>query len=146
MPRLASIQRIVKRVARRPETLRFAGLAWLGAPLIEVMLRAAGLRQTLSWIEGATPPPHGRRRSALDIDEAGGLVERAFDLHPLLRGKCLERSLVQYALHRIDGTPARFVIGVARGDDNLDAHAWVSGPGSSDEQRHHTILQSEQAA
>ncbi|MEZ4300274.1 MAG: lasso peptide biosynthesis B2 protein [Polyangiaceae bacterium] len=60
------------------------------------------------------------------------LVAVAYRAH-LLRGTCRPRSLVQYLLHRRDGTPARFVVGVRRpaandgGPSRIEAHAWVEG-------------------
>ncbi len=80
----------------------------------------------------------------------------------------MSRALVQYCLHKRDGTAARFVIGVRRGQGPLgtpqnpgpsgatslplDAHAWVEAfsanqeaNGSADEQlRYQPVLSSEQ--
>src|SRR5262249_10530870 len=110
---------------QRSEARRFAARAWLGAPLIRASLSAAGLKRTLRLIEGL-PGPRRPRRSPVDPTEGRALVEGAFR-HHFIGGACLPQALLQLALHRRDGVPARLVVGISRPGDGraLDAHAWV---------------------
>lgn len=114
--------------AARPEARRFALRAWLGAPVVRASLSVAGLARTLRWVE-AVPAPAVRRPGAVGIDEGEALVRAVFRRH-FVGGECLPQSLVQYLLHRRDGLPVRFVVGVQRRGARrvLDAHAWVEGP------------------
>jgi len=112
-------------VALRPEARDFAARAWLGAPVVELSLAVAGLRRTLGWIE-AFPVSAEPRHEAVSVKEGERLVRGAYKAH-IFGGRCLSRSLVQYLLHRRDGTSARFVVGVRRPESTLDAHAWVEG-------------------
>ena len=115
----------------RPEARRFLALAWLGAPAVELALRTAGLRRTLGWIEEHAPARS--RTGAVTLEEGAWLVRSAWRRHPLLRGRCLPQSVRQYHLHRRDGTPARLVVGVRRGDAKvLEAHAWVQRPDAAE--------------
>ncbi len=102
--------------------------AWLAAPWVELALSGAGLETTLRWVERGAPG----RGLGLGLAEGERAVALAFRAHPWFRGRCLSRALVQYWLHRRDGTPARFVIGVRRQEGELDAHAWVEAPGASE--------------
>lgn len=118
----------------------FLARAWAAIPLVEVSLRALGYRRTLGWIE-RVPPSRARGGPSVLLGER--LVGAAYRAYPLA-GTCLPRSLVQYLLHRRDGTKARFVIGVRRpdrdkntddsnepNDPRIEAHAWVeSGDGT----------------
>lgn len=118
---------------------RFALYAWLGAPVVEGLLATYGLGRTLQWLE-RTAPANGTTAedAAAAPDKVGPtrgalLVDQAYRFH-LLRGECLPRSLLQYWLHRRQGTPVRFIVGIrhaAGGDAGpqgaLEAHAWVEG-------------------
>ena len=110
--------------AQRPEARRFAAVAWLAAPTIELSLRWLGLQRTLAWIEAS--PPRTPRPRRVSLEEGERLVEGVYRAH-VVDGKCLPRSLLRYWLHRREGSPARFVMGVRRGPDQLMAHAWVEG-------------------
>jgi Transglutaminase-like superfamily len=132
---LPSLMRAARRfAASRPEARRFAARAWLCAPPVQASLALVGLRPTLRWIEaagrGSTPE---RSATAVGVTEGSALVSGAFRAH-VVGGECLPRSLVQYLLHRLDGQPVRFVVGVKRSSGpagpagvraTLDAHAWV---------------------
>lgn len=109
--------------------VRFGAVAWALAPMVEASLGAVGLKRTIGWLERLTARG-GRGPEAVDLDLGERVVRRAFRAHIGLRGLCLERALVQWAAHRLEGTPARFVIGLrdgARhtGEDGVQAHAWV---------------------
>lgn len=118
----------------------FLARAWAAIPVVEASLRVLGYARTLGWIE-ALPP--ARRPGGPSVLLGERLVGAAYRAHPLA-GTCLPRSLVQYLLHRRDGTPARFVVGVRRPDHppatppsndrrdpRIEAHAWVEGPASA---------------
>ena len=101
---------------------RFVGLAWAGSPLVELTLKLAGLDRTVQLIEQLTDlrrgGPRGRRGPAINLAEGTRLVGLAFRAQPLLRGGCLERSLVQYGLHRLEqagGCLARKLRGAVTG-------------------------------
>jgi hypothetical protein len=93
--------------------------AWVGIFAVEASLRVVGYRRTLRWIE-RVPPRRGAAgvraaspRTSVSLGER--LVRKAYLGHAL-PGGCLPRSLVQYLLHRRDGTSARLVVGVRRPD------------------------------
>lgn len=109
----------------------FLARAWGVIPVVEGSLRVLGYRRTLRWIEAI---PARRRGGGASVELGERLVRQAYRAHAF-EGGCLPRSLVQYLLHRRDGTAARFVVGVRRpaeeGPANerpgrgIEAHAWV---------------------
>lgn len=119
----------------------FLARAWAAIPIVEVSLRVLGYQRTLGWIERV---PSGRSGGKTSLILGERLVAAAYRAHPT-RGDCLPRSLVQYLLHRRDGTGARFVIGVRRpgrdvplaandpGGARIEAHAWVEGAAGAPE-------------
>ncbi len=58
----------------------------------------------------------------------GRIVDRVLR-HPLLGSRCLERSLVLYALLREGGARAELVVGLPVEAEEPDAHAWVEVDG-----------------
>ncbi len=147
---LSHLRRLLQKLAAsRSEQRRFAATAWLAAPLVELSLAAWGLERTLRWIEAVPRASRARPRS-LGPDEARRLVDGIYRYH-LLRGACLSRSLLQYALHRRDGTAARLVVGVRRavsnssGQGSLEAHAWVEGPSAQRERAGYAALLSRES-
>jgi hypothetical protein len=65
-------------------------------------------------------PPHGLPPSA------------DFGIHAVLRrlpATCLERAVVLQRWRTAQGDPREIVIGVLRGEDEFQAHAWVEGEG-----------------
>jgi hypothetical protein len=148
----SSLSRVARLLATadRP-ALAFALQAWALAPVAEAALRTVGVRRTLRAV--AAIPPRSRSGSAVGVADGAGWVARAFRLHLLLPGLCLPRAVVQLALHRRDGVPARLVIGVRRegdADHPLHAHAWVEpigvGAAPAEAERFASILVSEGAA
>jgi hypothetical protein len=109
--------------AAGPAARRFALRAWLGAPVVRASLAVAGLQRTLRWVE-AVPAPASRGAGVVGVEEGEALVRAVFRRH-FVGGECLPQSLVQYLLHRRDGLPVRFVMGVQRDRGAIDAHAWV---------------------
>ena len=115
-----------KLVALTPAERRFLAGAWVLAPVVELSLAAVGLQRTLDGIERLT---RGEGRgSGVGVGRGEELIAAAYGRH-LVRGRCLPRALLQYALHRRLGDHVRLVIGVRPpGQDDLDAHAWVEDP------------------
>jgi len=111
----------------------FLARAWAAIPVVELSLRVLGYKRTVAWIEAVPARRYSARGSSVVLGER--LVRGAYRAH-VFRGGCLPRSLVQYLLHRRDGTGARFVVGVRRPahDPNetrgpgIEAHAWVEPP------------------
>jgi len=100
--------------------------AWLGAPLLRASLAFAGLEATLRWVE-SLPAARGREAARrVGVEEGERLIRGVFRRH-FVGGECLPQSLLQYLLHRRDGLPVRFVVGVRRAGDGdaIAAHAWV---------------------
>ena len=63
------------------------------------------------------------------------------------RAKCLERSMVLWALLRREGIEGRIRFGVKPGKDKLDAHAWVEVAGepvndTADVAKRYAVLES----
>ena len=114
-------------LAQRPEARRFAARAWLGAPAVQLSLALLGLRTTLRWIDRGRimeRASSGALGQEVGVEEGKSLVEGVYRAH-FLEGQCLPRSLLQHWLHVRDGTSSRFVLGVRKADDALEAHAWV---------------------
>lgn len=113
--------------AASPTEIWFSVRAWLLAPMLEAALGAFGVRPVLLSIGRIERQRIARRGSpAVPVAEGALWVDRAYAVH-LVRGRCLPRAALQHALHRMDGTPSRLVIGVRRDGaaSSLDAHAWV---------------------
>jgi hypothetical protein len=115
-----------KLVALTPAERRFLASAWLLAPAVELSLARFGLQRTLDGIERLTARG---KTGGVGVSVARGeeLVAAAYARH-VVRGRCLPRALLQYALHRRLGDHVRLVIGVRPPGDDLDAHAWVEDP------------------
>jgi hypothetical protein len=64
-----------------------------------------------------------RRGVGVGVGDGERLIGGVFRYH-FVGGDCLPQSVLQYLLHRRDGLPVRFVVGVRR-DGQLAAHAWV---------------------
>ncbi|MBN4059025.1 lasso peptide biosynthesis B2 protein [Endomicrobium sp. AH-315-J14] len=122
------VSRFIDTVASsRTEERRFAAMALVLAPAVELSLKFNGLRRTLAWIE---EQPVGESAHRLSVTSGERSVGWAYRLYPWLgnsTGKCLSKALTQFWLHRRAGTPARFVVGVRKEGSTLDAHAWVEG-------------------
>lgn len=122
--------------------LWFSARAWLLAPIVEGALAALGVRPVLRWIGRIEQPGIAARgAAAVPVAEGARWVDRAYAVH-LVRGRCLPRAALQHALHRMDGTPSRLVIGVRRDDaaTSLDAHAWVEDPTTTPDRAFADIL------
>lgn len=125
----------------RPEEWAFAARAWCLAPLIEAMLATRGLKETLQWVERKFPHQQLRRArpTVVTVEEGAGLIGAVYRRH-LVRGRCLPRALLQYALHRRDGVEARLMVGVKKPDGDLAAHAWIETAGSMPSDEYTAVL------
>lgn len=134
-PRAARAAALAALRAAPVASAAFLGRAWAAIFVVETSLRVVGYKRTVAWIEGVPAKPPGRAGAPVALGER--LVRGAYRAH-LFAGSCLPRSLVQYLLHRRDGTPARFVVGVRRAAEparssgaasaagrGIEAHAWV---------------------
>jgi hypothetical protein len=137
MARIAPVAAFRRVLSSSRAELGFAARAWIGAFPVELSLAALGLSPTLRWIEAVSPARDRRRPSALTVADGERAVGRAYRVH-LLRGQCLPRSLLQYLLHRRDGTSVHFIVGVRRRTGeaagsssarSIEAHAWVEPAG-----------------
>lgn len=104
------------------EGARFLARAWGSIVVVEASLRALGYRRTLAWIEAVPARRRGEGAPGTSVALGERLVRQAYRGH-VFQGGCLPRSLVQYLLHRRDGTPARFVVGVRRAAPGAEAPA-----------------------
>ncbi|MBK8252190.1 MAG: lasso peptide biosynthesis B2 protein [Polyangiaceae bacterium] len=112
--------------------------AWALIPVVHGSLRWLGFDKTVRWVERVPARKRllfgGEIKTGVSPELGERLVAMAYRAH-LISGNCLPRSLVQVALHRRDGTPANFVVGVRkvgandRGASRIEAHAWVERPG-----------------
>lgn len=108
------------------DELRYTVRAAALAPGVVALLALRGLDATLTVIDRMPSPSKGATGLAPALAERA--VSRAFRLQPWLDARCLPRALVRYALARLDGEAVRFVVGVRRSDENVEAHAWVEPP------------------
>ncbi|HEY4120234.1 MAG TPA: lasso peptide biosynthesis B2 protein [Byssovorax sp.] len=124
MGRLEALTRDLRRFADLDaERRRFALRAVVGAPLVEAALAAAGLRRTLALIDSL---PRSPRREPVAAGEGARLVAGVYR-HHVVRGACLPRAVLQYALHRLDGAEVALEVGARRIDGVVEAHAWIRG-------------------
>ena len=137
MGALRTARRFVARLQEcRREELWFAARAFCVAPAVELGLATLGLKRVLHLLDRvpARAQPDAR---AVTVEEGARLVDNVYRVH-LVRGACLPRALVQHVLHRRDGVPARFVVGVRRdgdADHGVGAHAWVEEAPPASSQR-----------
>jgi hypothetical protein len=115
LSRLAHV--LADRAARR-----FVVRTCIAAPLVRASLVIAGFDKTRRWI--AAIPLGPAKADAVDLSDGMRLVSCVFRFNPL-GGTCLPQALTQHLVHRLDGTPSRFVVGVRRGELGVEAHAWV---------------------
>jgi hypothetical protein len=95
---------------------RLRGRALRG--LLRVLVRRRDLGRALDLLAGAPP----RRAGAADAARVLEGLRRA----PIT---CLDRALAGYAALRARGEEVRFVIGVRRDGDDVQAHAWLERGG-----------------
>ncbi len=103
-------------------------------PCIDVLLRAAGYRRLLAWIERFTPQA-GSKPSAQDGITRGEALARhaamASGQIPGFNTSCLRQSLLVYSRLRRLGFAPTLQIGIRPIPGTLDAHAWVELDGKA---------------
>ena len=99
-------------------------------PAVRVGLRTLGLRRVQVVLSGRMRPGW--------LAEPDVAVYRARRLARLVRvaaqyvgGTCLARSVVLACLLERQGVPAQLRIGVRKGENGFEAHAWVEAAGMS---------------
>jgi hypothetical protein len=116
------------RLPAREKSLFLAALTLL--PAVRVALRTLGLRP----VQGVL----GRRLRPEAPAEPDGALRRARRTARLVAvagqytgGTCLARSVVLAHLLEGQGIPAQLRIGVRKGENGFEAHAWVEAAGMS---------------
>ena len=106
-------------------TLLMRAVAWF--PAVEVGLRLFPLRRLLELFQwGAHPDAVAANVSP---ERAGRLVEAASRMYPF-GPTCLKKALVLYALLRRRGLKVQLLLGTAKENGELKAHAWVEHDGA----------------
>ena len=113
----------------RPRRLRLAELglltsAWVQLLAVELGVRCLGVRRTASLardVAPSAPAPTTAQWQAENYARWLGVAAR----HHVVRAECLHQSLALHQWLRARGAPSTFVIGVARSEGELQAHAWV---------------------
>ena len=129
------VRRTARRLARRAAEHPLGRASWadrvllveaavcLGAARAAVVLlpfrvlaRGLGVHMAESPVSGA-PPTDGLRRISWAIG--------AISVRSPWRSKCLEQALAAKAMLRRRGVPNTLYLGVARGENGVEAHAWL---------------------
>ena len=97
--------------------------AWLTLAWVDLGIRLLPFRYWRRWLaqDAAVQPSQDREQTGALITAA----ERAAR-HHLLPMNCLRRSLAQQRLLRRRGIPSRLHLGVRKGEEGIEAHAWLS--------------------
>jgi hypothetical protein len=101
--------------------------AWLDLALIRALLALLPFRILRGWAERGTARPRAAGPAAA---RAAALVEAA-GRHHVVAATCLARALVLCRILGRRGLPARLVVGAARTEQGLAAHAWVECEGET---------------
>jgi hypothetical protein len=97
--------------------------------VVEFGLRVLKLKTLLALLQNdRRTEREGCERTPTSPERVGYCVEVASRLHPL-RPTCLKKALVLFALLARRGVKARVVVGTAKSDGKLDAHAWIEHEG-----------------
>jgi hypothetical protein len=104
-------------------------LALLAAlmPVVDLSLRALGVRRTRRWLDRVAGHPIAAAATAARLDDAHRLASLAAfgGRRGLYPNTCLRQALLVQWLLRRQGLPARLRMGALLRDGALDAHAWV---------------------
>ncbi len=106
---------------------RLLAAAWVGLVVARLGLAVLPFR-TLRGLAERGPRP-ASPAGLPDPERAAKLVEAAAR-HHLLGSTCLTRALVLCSLLRRRGHDARLVVGCARPEGRLEAHAWIDCAGT----------------
>jgi len=101
-------------------------VAWLGLAIAPMLVAFLPFRTLLQWAQRGTRRSPDRRDP--EPVRIAALVEAA-GRHHLMITTCLARSLLLCRLLQRRGHPARLVLGAARANGHLEAHAWVESGG-----------------
>jgi hypothetical protein len=97
--------------------------------VVEFGLRVLKLKTLLALLQSDRQADReGCGRAPNNPERAGYCVELVSRLHPL-RPTCLKKALVLFALLARRGVKARVILGTAKSDGKLDAHAWIEHEG-----------------
>lgn len=110
----------------RADRRALVGLACV-LPVVEVSLRLLGVRRTSSWLTRLLRPGAFHAPSTPEMQRAERLAQLAAIAGPRVpvEAHCLSQSLLLQALLRRRGLDAQLQVGVRKGTQGLDAHAWV---------------------
>lgn len=100
--------------------------AWLGLAISPIVMTLVPFRALRKWAEREPRRDGGGHEPG--APRVAELVEAA-GRHHVVATSCLSRSLLLCRLLRRHGHPARLVLGAARTDGRLEAHAWVESGG-----------------
>jgi hypothetical protein len=121
---------------------RFGALPWrekrlllLAAALLpaaSVLLRLLGFRRCRAWMLRNVASSGQRQNATLDPNDwakAASIARLVEWAARVTRSSCLPRSLVTWRLVRGQGLACELRIGVRKGGDQVQAHAWVEMDG-----------------
>jgi hypothetical protein len=97
--------------------------------VVEFGLRVLKLKTLLAILQSdRRADREGSNRAPAKPERVGYCVELASRLHPL-RPTCLKKALVLFAMLARRGVKAQVIVGAAKTDGKLDAHAWIEHEG-----------------
>jgi hypothetical protein len=113
--------------------------ALLILPLVSLSLKWRGFEKTCATLQGKLPS------SQLNLDfveQRARLTARAVnsaDRHGLVHSSCLGKSLTLWWMLGRQGISSRLRIGIRKGNNKLEAHAWVErdGVAVNEPEEHH---------
>jgi hypothetical protein len=111
-------------------------------PLVALSLRWRGFQSTqtsLQLLLSDAPREHDHVFVNKDAAMTAQMVNAA-DRHGLVHPSCLAKSLTLWWLLERQGISSRLRIGIRKGKEKLEAHAWVERDGAAlnePEERHH---------
>jgi hypothetical protein len=115
-----------RRLPAEEKGVFLAALALL--PAVRIGLRTLGLRRVQSVLDRSLRP-EPPAESDLALHRALRTARLAAVAARYTGGTCLARSIVLSCLLERQGVPAQLRIGVRKGQNGLEAHAWVEAAG-----------------
>ncbi len=112
-------------------------------PLVALSLRWRGFRATQTALQKFLSNASPELNSALVSKDAAVTAHmvNAADRHGLVHPSCLAKSLTLWWLLARQGIPSHLRIGIRKGKEKFEAHAWVECDGAAlnepDERHHH---------
>ena len=110
-------------------------------PLVSLSLRWRGFRATQASLQGLLCLANSERGSALLPERTtltAHLVNSA-DRHGFVHSSCLAKSLTLWWLLESQGIQSQLRIGIRKGNEKFEAHAWVErdGVALNEPEQHH---------